>query len=61
MHAFLFDNGYSVRVTLEDGRTAGFGHLAFASEAWTEARRWAAESGATTLEERDEGRGFDCE
>lgn len=53
MHAFLYDNGYSVRVCLEDGRVAGFGHLAFSTSAWDEARAWAKEQGATSLEERD--------
>jgi len=53
MHAFLYDNGYSVRVCLEDGRTAGFGHLTFTTSAWAQARAWAKEQGATEIEERD--------
>lgn len=53
MHAFIYDNGFSVTVELEDGKTAGFGHLAFPGEAWDEARKWATKNGAKTVEYRE--------
>ena len=55
MHAFIYSDGYSVRVRLENGGTAGFPFLsAFApdSKAWTYAENWAREQGATTIEVR---------
>ena len=55
LHAFLWSDGYSVRVRLSDGRTAGFPFLSIPTgypTAWHAARAWAEEAGAASQEER---------
>ena len=52
MHAFIYSDGYSVRVRLSDNSTAGFPFLS-KSNPWLEAEQWAKYRGATTIEHRN--------
>ena len=52
MHAFIYSDGYSVRVRLSDNRTAGFPFLS-KGQGWKDAEQWAKDSGATTIEHRE--------
>jgi len=56
MHAFIYSDGYCVKVRCSDNSTAGFPFLSAdhpGKAAWTAAYNWAKARGATSIEFRD--------